>query len=220
MKRIFAVFMVILSAALVTACKPALEKREPNLSELRDVVMTGGDERASITLISGKREQPYEIDGTVSGQTTDYTVITVKGSFPCEPSYRLYAGGQEHEGVLVKHPFKDSYSAEIAVRTDGEASVMLSSGDYARSYALSSVITEDMITPGEALEIAEARLKDKISGMSEDGRLMAEIYLRLIENPISGDGGYYWYVAFVPERYVSYAVLIHPATREIVAVKE
>lgn len=222
MKKIFAVILVVLSTVLAVACEPLIEKREANLSELRDTVMTGSDERVSVTLISGKREDPFVIDGEIAEQKTDFTVITVKGSFDesVDLSYRLSANGETYEGVLSRHPFKSSYSVELAVRTVGEASVLISGGDYAQNLQLSSVITPETISADEALEIAEARLSKSIDEMTDDGELCAEIYIRLLENPISSEGGYYWYVAFVPEKYVSYAVLIHSQTREIVAVKE
>ena len=77
-----------------------------------------------------------------------------------------------------------------------------------------------MIGAEEALEIAEIRLKDRIKEHTSGGTLNAEIYIRFLENPISSEGGYYWYVAFVPDKYEVYAVLIDPITREIAAVRE
>ena len=71
-----------------------------------------------------------------------------------------------------------------------------------------------------ALETAEIRLKDSLKKLREDGELKAEIYVRFTENPISADGGYYWYVAFVPDKYTVYAALIDPVTKEIAAVRE
>ena len=91
---------------------------------------------------------------------------------------------------------------------------------YAENFELMSVRTEEMIDAAAALEIAEIRLKDRIKEHTVSGELNAEIYIRFLENPISSEGGYYWYVAFVPEKYEVYAVLIDPLTREIAAVRE
>lgn len=56
--------------------------------------------------------------------------------------------------------------------------------------------------------------------MKDKNALNAEVYVRYLENPISSAGGYYWYVAFCPQKYEVYAVLIDPITREITAVRE
>ena len=221
MKKILATLAVILSFLILFACADPIEKRQTNLSELRDEVFAGGDEQVKITLCSGFREDPYIIDGQIPQNKTDFSVITVEGEFKDEElSYRLTVNGETHEGKLLKHPFKASYSTEIALKTAVPPTIMLTGEGYAGNYELASVKTEEMITASEALEIAEVRLEDEIDDMEEDGTLKAEIYVRLLANPISSEGGYYWYVAYVPAKYEIKAVLIHPITREIVAVRE
>ena len=59
-----------------------------------------------------------------------------------------------------------------------------------------------------------------VSSAPDKNALNAEVYVRYLENPISSAGGYYWYVAFCPQKYEVYAVLIDPITREITAVRE
>ena len=218
-KAIFICFTVILSV-FAFACSTAMEKRSPFVSELRDEVLVGGDERVKITVFSGTRENPYEIDGKISGEKTAFTVISVEGAFEHEPSYTLYLGGEKYDGTLSKHPFKDSYSAELAVKSGKKATLTLTTDTYAGNFELASVRSSKTISASDALEIAEERLKKSIKKMEKGNTLNAEIYVRLLKNPISSEGGYYWYVAYAPEKYSIYAVLIHSESGEIVAVRE
>ena len=214
--------MAISAVAFCFGCKSPLEKREAELSELRDELMVAKTERMTVTLCSGTRENPFEIDGK-SGDKTDFTVLTAifSGlSDNAEMSYRLVANDRTYEGQLSKHPFKNSYSIELDERIKGAATATITSGDFSETIDMKSVFTGEEISADDALVIAEKRLKTRIDGMKEGKTLNAEVYVRYIENPISSAGGYYWYVAFCPEKYEVYAVLIDPITREITAVRE
>lgn len=204
-------------------CKSALAKREPNLSELRDELMKAEGERMSAELISGVREQPFVIDGA-PGEKCDFTVITVSPngfSETAEFDYILEFGGTTAEGELSRHPLRDTFSAELGIRVRGSATLtVIGPDDYRESFALRSAIGPDDISAADALEIAENRLKGRIKELTSGGSLRAEVYLRFLDNPITTDGGYYWYVAYVPSEYEVYAVLIDPATGEIAAVRE
>lgn len=53
-----------------------MEKRERNLSELRDEVMVAAGDGMKISLISGVREDPFVIDGA-PGEKKPFTVVTI-----------------------------------------------------------------------------------------------------------------------------------------------
>lgn len=221
MKKLLSLIVCVLCVLLV-ACDTPIEKREPNLSELRDEVMTAQSEQMKISLMSGVRENPFVIDG-VPGEKTPFTVVTITPTGFGETtvfSYAIYLGEEKMEGTFSKHPFKNTWSFEIPHKASGNVALTITADGYAENFNLASVKTSDMIDAAEALEIAEIRLKDRVKALTSDGKLNAEIYIRFLENPISSEGGYYWYVAFVPDKYEVYAVLIDPVTREIAAVRE
>lgn len=214
--------LLILCCFFLFGCAKPIEKREPNISELRDEVMVAQSDRMKITLMSGVRENPFVIDGA-AGEKQPFTVVTVTPSGfndGASFNYELYIGDVKYGGKFSKHPFKNTWSFELAERVGGTAAITVTSDGYAENFELKSVKTEEMIGADYALEIAEIRLKNRIKEMTDGGNLNAELYIRFLENPISSDGGYYWYVAFVPDKYVVYAVLIDPVTKEIVAVRE
>ncbi len=197
----------------LTACSDGLSKNK-NVSEYRTDVFIGSSGNFSAEAMTGFRETPFSIDG-VSGEKCDFFLVTVKPkSFDPvkEYGYKLTLDGKEYEGTLVKHPFENTYSFEVPIKiVDRNVSVEIDG----EKIELASVKTENYITPEKAYEIAKKRL-----GGSEVLSVQNEIYVRLIANPVNASGGYFWYVAFVDENKQTAAVLIHPESMEIVAVRE
>ncbi len=217
------IFLIVLAVCVCAcACKSPIEKWESSLSEVRDEVMTASGEGLSAVLMSGVREDPFVIDG-VSGKKVDFTVITVTPISAEEDatfSYTLFADGKKYSGELNKHPFKGTWSAEIAVRTVDSATLTIAGESSAQTLELKSVKSDDMIGVADVLEITEVRLKKQIKELGGSSKLRAEIYVRLLSNPISADEGYYWYVGVAVDDSTVYALLIDPVTREIVASRE
>lgn len=222
MKRLLSLLLCTALAIIAPGCATKIEKRDLNVSELRDELMIAESDKMKITLISGEREDPFVIDGT-PGKRTPFTVVTIAPRGFIDDAafaYVVYVGAEKFEGQFSEHPYKSTYSVELPMRAESTATVTVTSDGYAENFEMKSVKTAETISASVALETAEIRLKDRVKELTENGELAAEIYVRFTENPISADGGYYWYVAFVPEKYTVYAVLIDPVTKEIVAVRE
>lgn len=222
-KFMFAVAVCVFAFFLLCACKTDMEKYGSDVSELRRNVYEGASESMSVTAITGIREDPYVIDGHCAG-VKEFTVIKiVPKEFIAGKAYTFVAkfGDNEYTGEFAMHPFGKSFSADIAAEcADASISLTVSSDGYEESFTLNSVVTEDMVSAEKALEIAASRLKKEVSSLCSGGRLCAEIYIRLMANPIDNSGEYHWYVAFVGESQQTYAALIHPVTMEIVAVRD
>ena len=226
MKRFFSflsIGLVFLLCFSLVGCKTEMEKRESNISELRSAVYVGGNDTMTVTAITGKREEPYVIDGHCSG-VRDFTVIKIEPKqFDAGRVYSYAADldGTQYTGQFVRHPFGKSFSADIeAVCTQSSITVTVSTDGAEEEFVLNSVVTEDMISAEKALEIASARLKKEIASLTSGGELCAEIYVRLMANPIDNSGEYMWYIAYVGEGQTTYAALINPRTMEIVAVRD
>ena len=58
-----------------------------------------------------------------------------------------------------------------------------------------------------------------MDGLISNGKLNAEIYIKLLNDRSNHDSKYYWYVAIVNKE-AYYAVVINPETGEIVAKKD
>lgn len=209
--------MAVVLAVMLTACACAdgLGKYQKLVSEYRDNVFVGESSGFTAEAVSGYREKPFEIDGVSNGKS-DFCVVTITPK-QYDPTavymYKTTLNEVEYEGEMVRHPFQDTYSFEIAARCN-ENNFVISIDD--EQLELVSVKAEDFITPEKAFEIALKRLGN--NGIIKEGRY--EIYIRLIANPVNAAGGYFWYVAFVDENQETCAVLIEPLSMEITAVRD
>jgi len=225
-KRILLAQWTLFSFALLvmiffTACRPAFERFQHLISELRDNVFIAESENYSVYILSGRREEPFIMDGH-AGTMRDYTLITLEPKTCLQThTFKAVINGTEYSGQFVAHPFAKSFSAEIAVAARGAhiALTVLCGGTEETLNAV-SVLTENMISAEKAVEIAEKKLRDSIDMFRANGTLQCEIYVRLMANPIDNSGGYYWYVAFIGANQTIFAVLIEPVTMQILAIRD
>lgn len=217
--------VIILMCALCALCffgcgKSNLEKYGNNISELRERLFAAENADYKITAISGRREDPYELDG-VSVSKRDFTVITVTPAvFEANKIYRykVTVGDAVYEGDFLPHPFAQSLSADIPVAV-AEDFVLVLNDSAEKSFELKSVVTGELISSEKAFSIALDKLKSELKRFRSKGKLNAEIYIRLMENPIDGSGGYFWYVAFVGENKETVAVLLKGDTGAVSAIR-
>jgi hypothetical protein len=226
-KRLHLIFLpaaaLILFAIVfgLSGCKSAMERYDPVVSELRDNIYLAESDRFSVSVITGKREDPFLMDGHAGG-TRAFTLITIVPKSGAGPfTYKATVNGKEYTGDLLPHPFAPSFSADIEVlSTDSAIPVTVSGGGTEETLTAVSVKNDRMITADKAIEIAEKRLKTRVDGFKSNGTYRCEVYVRLLQNPIDNSGGYHWYVAFIGENHTIYAVLIDPESMEIVAIRD
>lgn len=225
--KIKKVFSLILSVCFMclflSACTQKIDKYGAYISELRTNVYTAKSDNFKVSAITGKRENPYNLDGNCSG-TQEFTVLTIEPAQYIASkryTYKAVVNGVEYSGELKPHPFGKSFSADILKKCETDSiTCVISTSDSTENFNLLSVKTPDMIDEAKALDIACAKLKKQIDSIEANGQLNAEIYIRLMENPIDNNGGYYWYVAFIGKAQLIYAALIHPVTMEVLAVRD
>ena len=217
----FSLCAAVCAFMLLTGCGGGnLDKYYENISELRDCLFAAENADYKVSAISGKREEPYAIDG-VSGNKRDFTVITVTpASFESNLTYRYRAeiNGETYEGDLLPHPFAQTLSADIPVAAKSDFTVTVSAKTE-QSFEMKNAVTGELISAEKALTIALERMKNDIKRFKNKGGLNCEIYVRLMENPIDGSGGYFWYVAFIGAEKDAVAVLLKGDTGAVSAVR-
>lgn len=221
MKRVISIFMAVLSLCLM-GCNKNIEKYDKYISELRSNLYIYESENLSVTAISGRRETPFSLDG-VAGDMIEYTVITIEPTFVPGKEYRYKTSinDVEYSGSFLVHPFGKTLSCDIPVKCENQLiTIDIISGEETITVQLASVVTENMINAETALSIALIKLKTQVESLKSGSDFNGEIYIRLTQNPIDNKGGYFWYVAFVSENDLTYAVLINPLTSEVVAVRD
>ncbi len=213
MKKRILFFVLIVAAVFSVGCSSPYGKYEDKISEIRNHVFEGSCENFTVTAVSGEREHPFEIDG-VPGERVNFTVITVKPrvfDITAAYDYTITHDGKEYTGQFVRHPFNETYSAEINVKITKDFVVAIN-GDGCE-VSMTSVKSGKFISAEKAFDVALKKLKSTVKKMDK-----YEIYLRLTKNPVNEEEGYYWYVAFVDGEN-TYAALIHPESAQIVAFK-
>ncbi len=216
-----AIAALLICYGAVSACGGSnLHKYADSISELREHLFAAETADYKITAISGTREDPYVLDGASNGKR-DFTVLTVTpAAFAADKTYRYRAeiNGTVYEGDLFPHPFAPSLSVDIPAAATQSFSVTVSDGAE-QDLTLQSVVTGDNIGAEKALTIALDKLKNELKRFRSKGKLHAEIYVRLMENPIDGNGGYFWYVAFVGADKDTVAVLLKSDTGAVSATR-
>ncbi len=200
-----------------------------NLSEIRINIFEATNDNISVNIITGQREEPYVLNGTAQGMT-DYTVITIIPENPDNISaditynYLLKTGKKDYSGSFTLHPFGNSYAAEISekINTNSvELKVTASKDDwnFNESIVMESILTENMINWEDALLIGMKALENSISPMYSKKALKAEVYVKLLCDPLGKTTDHYWYVAFADGKIIASA-LIDPISKEILALRE
>ena len=220
MKKICAVLVCALLLVGTVACSGKFDYSE-YLSENRTDTFVAEIEGGKLTADTGTRENPYKVDGT-SCEKEQFTVITfTPDTFIPGKKYGYIAviDWVEHSGDMVMHPFGDSYSADIKDKSDAsEIPFKIVDGETVIETTLKSVMTEDMIDAERALTVGREALQEAFDSHTEGKTLKGELYVRIVFNPVTEEGGYYWYVALCAEK--TYAVLIDPKTEAIIAKRE
>lgn len=214
-----AVIAALICCFSAVGCKSVTRKYYASISEIRDAAYEGECEGMKVSVVSGVREDPFVADGK-SGEKKDFTVITVTfDEFTANLPYSYFVtiGDTEYSGVLSMHPFSESYSVELSVRTrQPSVTVKVTLGDFSAEAEAASVLESDDISADRALEVALKALEEDLKRWKKEGT-QYEIYVRFIPNPINSDGGHFWYVVFLGGD--TCAALINRKSGEVVGIK-
>lgn len=221
-KKIIVFILCSISVLCLFSCKDSVKKYNANISELRTNMYAAENESMKASAITGRRENPYLLDGQ-SNEKLDFTVITVTPTSYVASNkytYSVTLDGKEYKGEFLPHPFAPSLSTDIPLKTvANEIDIIVDCSGTAQTLKLISKISADTISADKALTIALNKLKPQLKEFQVSGKLNAEIYVRLTDNPIDATGGYFWYVAFINETQTTYAVLLNSTTGEVAAIK-
>ena len=170
------------------------------------------------------QEEAFIADGKVGNVVTRTTLVVKSVSATDkEMTYSLQSESGKKEGVLSKNVLGNAYLAEIdnisEIGVPVSVVITVGSGEEATEYTIS--LTDrmaDVIDADEALMTAYEYYKQQLDAeiASEDG-WQREIFVRFVNDRKDSESKYYWYVAFVADRNDDMAVLIDPATKEIVS---
>lgn len=216
MKKFFILFVTLIVCACFCGCTGSTNKA---ISYKQTTYLIGECEQFNLTVISGKRESPYVMDG-VRGDLVEFCAITLKPNsndgVNQNYGYEVNVDGESYTGSLNKDTFGTTFSGDIGVDI-GESitSIVIKFGDETTTVMLENMMANALIGADDALSIAENALKDTLSQLEEDDK--REIYLKFVSDIIGDESVYYWYVAYVGEGGRYSAVLIDVVSGDIIA---
>ena len=217
------VFAVVIG--VFAACKPKKVDAEilKNISELSTNVYTANTEAVAVTLTTGEREAPYNVNG-VSSSRSPYTIITVRPvEMPDDAQvydYVLRAGKNEYRGKLNLHPFGISYTDTINKKAEGGVTLSLTTLGETEEIELVSQFTDKMLDWQDALSVGVKSVKAEVDSLYSDKKLLGEVYVRFTTDQSADDGEYFWYVAVVGNNGKTYGALVDPLSGDIIATKK
>ncbi len=211
-KKLCAAFAAVMTIATVLFLSSCGSDGMENVSERRSSYLYASDAQFSVTAVSGVREQPYAADGRAQA-LKPYTLVTVvpaKFDVDAEYSFKASTPKGEYGGALVVHPFAASFSAEFDAETTDKIVVTVTGGGVTQEYELKSLVPENAIGYERAIDAADSALKAP--------RGAHEIRVRLIKNPIGGDG-LCWHVAYYYKNGTECGALIDCVSAKTLAKK-
>ncbi|HEY8443410.1 MAG TPA: hypothetical protein VIL24_01255 [Clostridia bacterium] len=231
MKRILTVLILVLTLCVINmGCGDKIPAEiKKNLSEIRVNIYEFSNDNMSVNIITGEREEPYVLDGKANGMI-EYTVITFTPENPDYISseitynYTLKTGKKDYSGKFTMHPFGNSYAAEINEMINAKSvqlTVTASKDDwkFEESAVIESILTSEMMGWQEALIKGKDALKKATESMYEKNKLKAEVYVKLLCDPLGKTSDHFWYVAFADGNKIVSA-LLDPVSKEVLALKE
>ena len=212
-KKITIIVMAALACAACVAFAScggtALERAYDRIADYRYALLRGAGQGFTLEAIGGVRETPYAADGDAAPDKTEYTVFTLIPEATAESAeLTVTLGGEEWTVTLAPHPFRTRLSAEIPVSPKGDEISALTVRVNGEEVGLTTA-AEGAIAGDRAFDLATEAL-------GEDATKRGEVYLRLTENTVTGEGTY-WYAAFV-DGSARASVLLDAVTGKVRAV--
>ncbi len=214
-------FVIFAAVALGGCTQESFPQFSENVSERRVAFFTGENENFRMEASVGERENPFITDGA-TGKVECYFILTLCPNEVNDVTYayEVTLSDETFSGTFTRALFGNKQTADLKIcpKTLPETlDVRISDGESDVTLTLNNRVTAEMIDWKKALEIATKELKTSIDAMCVEGKLQAEVYVKLIEDSVQSEPAMYWYVAFVDAQKKIAAVLIHPTSGEIVA---
>lgn len=222
MKKICIILLVVAFAACCfSACgdkTPEKIKYIENVSHYETAAYRADTDRYLAEISAGVKEKPFVADGKV-GELTEFQTLKItpkKNTEAAELDFTVTYSGGSFSGKAQKDKFGPSYTAklELGENIENLSSIAIAGGSETELENLLS----DKIGWQDAFKVATETLKDFIeANLDEKGNFKKEICVKYLMNPYSGNGEYYWYVAFIGEGFDYTAVLVNPTDGKVVA---
>lgn len=186
-----------------------------NVSQIRSNVYFGTDQNYSVEVFAEQRENPFINDAVASSKQNYIIVRVLNQSSPLSITAKF--SGDTYTQVATYNPHATSMVAQIEVETlpSSSVSIVIEKDETQAEINCQSLLKSDTISPLNALNSVISKEKTFINSISKNGKLNAEIYIRLLAE---NDNNFY-YVGFGQGTNKITAYLLDGKTGEIIAGK-
>jgi len=217
------VFLLIFSCLIFSGCGSNLEKQIwNNIAEVREFVVFGSDEGITATLICGKRESDYKMNGYAT-ELVPFGVITISfdsmASFDfARAKYTLFVGTEKFSGELEQNPFDQTLVADIKKIVDKNSNISLDIwiDNNKTSLKLKSIDDNWTVTSSDCVDILIEHYKNQLKSFVNEG-FEGEVYIKIMNDYDIYSSDFYYYVSVLGRGGCSISLIISPESGEILA---
>ena len=215
MKRGLYVFLFCLSVMLFSfGCSKDFEQIVfENISEEVETYFCGvGDFKAKLS--SGQREEPYTYNGKRSA-LVDFAVLSV--FCDCDKSMisvDVVINGQIETKILELNTINGEFVVDLEKKINESDVVLLKYGGSELTLECKS--KDFQINSQKALDIGIGIFKEDLNKLVSKNELLAEVYLRVLDNAKDNFNRAYWYFYIYAVNNQTYSCVIDVMTGDIV----
>ena len=216
------IFFVLIISICFSGCGSRLKSLVwNNISEIADFVVCGEVDDISISLMCGRREMTYSLDG-IATELIPYAIVTVvvpDNTHIENIRCTLFVGVNKYTGEMVKNPYNDSWVTDIKTVVDYNENISIDIylNDNKHSTKLERIDSEWVVSANDVIEdILIDKYRDQISCFIDDGEFVGEVFVKLI-NDDKYTRMYYYYVSIQGIDGSVMSLLVSPKTAEVLA---
>lgn len=217
-KKLAVIFLIIISALLLTACKEELTL-DPYVSELRKDVYSGSSSNYTLKAGYGFKETPYSTDGSANQKVWLLTFKLVDKETD-GATYTLSCSliGTEYNTTFKLSPVSHALTAAIEIENFNEKqfTVNISVGGNSESVTMTSTLPEQTIDSSTALKHLWEKQPELINSYFIDGTFNGEIHERVL---VKDDKPYYYIGLYSKDKNLK-ALLIDGLNGDVLAIRE
>lgn len=217
-------FLFLCSLLLLSGCGNKYENSlRSNIAEIREFLMEGKAEGVTASLICGKREKDYVINGYAT-TPIEFGVLTfkldnIKDFDVTIANYVLLVGTIRYDGELEQNPFDQTLVADIGKIIDKNENIIakLNIGEYSKEIQLNLINKDWKVDSNRVVEIVADIYKKDLDNYFENNIFCGEVYIKILNDADIYKGDYYWYASVISKKGDNISLIISPYTGEIFA---
>lgn len=160
-----------------------------NMSEMSDVYYFSDNSQFSVSLCSGKREDPYAYDG-YSQNKVDFALITAQLDSCDDEMACVVIDGQE-QNVLLEFNYKTAnHVADLERKLTGNEQISIKVGQKSANLVCKSA--DFGVSAQQAIKLGVETMQEFITPLCNQDKFNGECYLKVLDSLTGGFNEVFW----------------------------